>query len=277
MLLFPMLLMNFIKRVSPEGAKARIYVDTGPVLDRVYGKYSGMGWFGKNTCIINQKVGSWIFIGEIITNLELDYDNPVPDRFGTCTRCIDACPTGAILEPYVLDSRLCVSYVTIELREKIPIELRDKMGNNVFGCDICQDICPWNRRAKVTNEPSFQPRDGFYNPELSSLIKLTNEGFRSIFKGNPVKRAKRKGFFRNVLVAMGNSGLREFIPDIKGALNDKDPMVRVHAAWALWKLEGEDSNKILMDHLDIESDPMVREEIVSILDLDESDNHSATN
>ncbi|MGE5445771.1 MAG: tRNA epoxyqueuosine(34) reductase QueG [Ignavibacteriales bacterium] len=260
-----LLLLEFIKHISPEETKAHIYADTGPVLDRVYGKYSGMGWFGKNTCIINQKIGSWIFIGEIITNLELEYDSPVPDRCGTCTRCIDACPTGAILEPYVLDSRLCISYLTIELREKIPVELRDKLGNNIFGCDICQDVCPWNRKAKMTDEPSFQPRDGLYNPELSSLIKLSDEDFRRIFKGNPIKRAKRKGFFRNVLVAMGNSDSKEFILDIKKVLNDKDPIVRAHAAWALWKLEGEDSYKTLSDRLDVESDTMVREEIVSIL------------
>ncbi len=260
-----LLLLEFIKRAGPKETKARIYVDTGPVLDRVYGKYSGIGWFGKNTCIINQKIGSWIFIGEIVTDLELEYDSPVPDRCGTCTRCIDACPTGAILEPYILDSRLCISYLTIELREKIPVKLRDKLGNNIFGCDICQDVCPWNRKAKMTDEPLFQPRDGLYNPELSSLMKLSDEDFRRVFKGNPVKRAKRRGFLRNVLVAMGNSGSKEFIPDVKEALNDRDPIVRAHAAWAIWKLEGEDSHKTLSERLDVESDTMVRDEIVSIL------------
>ncbi len=270
-------LLASIEEISPEEIKARIYADTGPVLDRVYGKYSGIGWFGKNTCLINQKNGSWFFIGEIITNLELEYDGPVPDRCGTCTHCIDACPTGALLEPYVLDSRLCISYVTIELKENIPVELRDKMTNNIFGCDICQDVCPWNRRAKATNEPSFQPRENLYNPELSSLSSLSAEDFRGVFKGNPVKRAKRKGLLRNVLVAMGNSGSKEFIPDIKEYLNDKDPIVRAHSAWALWKLEGEISHKTLSDRLDIESDPMVREEIVSILNTHERDNHSTTN
>ncbi len=272
-----LLLLEFIKRISPEETKARIYADTGPVLDRVYGKYSGMGWFGKNTCIINQKIGSWIFIGEIVTNLELECDNPVTDRCGTCTRCIDSCPTGAILESYVLDSRLCISYLTIELQEKIPVELRDRIGNNVFGCDICQDVCPWNRKAKTTNEPSFQPRDGLYNPELSSLVKLSEEDFRRIFKGNPIKRARRKGFFKNILVVMGNSGSKEFIPDIKESLNDEDPTVRAHAAWALSKLEGENSYKTLSDRLDIESDSIVREEIVSILNADAKGDHSVTN
>jgi len=260
------LLLEFMKEIAPGEVKSRVYVDTGPVLDRVYGKYSGIGWFGKNTCLINQEIGSWIFIGEIITNLELDYDNPVPDRCGTCTRCIDACPTGALVEPYVLDSRLCISYLTIELRDKIPLELRDKIENNIYGCDICQDVCPWNRRAKVTDEPSFQPREGLYTPDLSFLSGLSEEDFRSIFKGSPVKRAKRKGFLRNVLVAMGNSEKKDLVPYIKKSLEDKEPLVRAHAAWALWRLEGEGSYETLSNHLSVESDSMVREEIASILD-----------
>ncbi len=261
------ILLEFIKANSPQEIEARVYVDTGPVLERVYGKYSGIGWFGKNTCLINQKVGSWIFVGEIITNIELDYDNPAPDRCGTCTRCIDACPTGALLEPYVLDSRLCISYLTIEFRGMIPVELRGKIGNNIFGCDICQDVCPWNRRAKVTDESSFKPRDGLYNPDLASLSQLTEEDFRRVFKGNPIKRAKRKGLLRNIAVAMGNSGLKGFIPYLKELLKDKDPLIRAHSAWALSKLEGEDSYDTLSNHFEVESDPMVREEIVSILNM----------
>jgi epoxyqueuosine reductase len=262
-----LILLEFIKGAAPQGIKARIYVDTGPLLERVYGKYSGIGWFGKNTCLINQKIGSWIFVGEIITNIELDYDSPSPDRCGTCTRCIDACPTGAIIEPYVIDSRLCISYLNIELRGKIPVELRDKMGNNIFGCDICQDVCPWNRRAKITDETSFQPREGLYNPDLSSLSQLTDESFRLQFKRSPMKRAKRKGFIRNILVAMGNSGLKGFIPYLKESLKDKDPAVRAHAAWALWKLEGEESYHTISSLLEVESEPMVREEIVSIINM----------
>jgi epoxyqueuosine reductase len=262
-----LILLEFIKDAASEEVEARIYVDTGPLLERVYGKHSGIGWFGKNTCLINQKVGSWIFVGEIITDLELDYDSPAPDRCGTCTRCIDACPTHAIIEPYVIDSRLCISYLTIELRGKIPVQLRDKIGNNIFGCDICQDVCPWNRRAKVTHEPSLQPREGLYNPELSSLSQLTPEVFRVKFTSNPIKRAKRKGLIRNVLVAMGNSGLKEFIPYLKESLKDDDPIIRAHAAWALWKLEGNDSYYTLSNQLKAESDPIVREEIVSIMNM----------
>lgn len=261
------LLLRFIEEAVHREVEAKIYVDTGPVLDRIYGKYAGIGWIGKNTCVINQEIGSWIFIGEIITDLELEYDTPVPDRCGTCTRCIDACPTDALREPYVLDSRLCISYLTIELREKIPLELRSEMKNNIFGCDICQDVCPWNRRAKATEESSFQPREGLYNPELSSFTNLTEEDFKRIFKGSPVKRAKRKGFLRNVMVAVGNSELKELSPYAEKSLHDKDPLVRTHAAWALWRLEGEDSYEALSNHLVTENDPMVREEIVSILDM----------
>lgn len=265
------LLLDSIGEIAHQDVKAKVYVDTGPVLDRVYGKYAGIGWVGKNTCVINQNIGSWIFIGEIITDLELDYDTPVPDRCGTCTRCIDSCPTGALREPYVLDSRLCISYLTIELKGKIPIELRDKMDNNIYGCDICQDVCPWNRRAEVTEEPSFQPRENLYNPDLAPLSRLTEEGFRQVFKGSPVKRAKGRGFLRNVMVAMGNSGSKEFIPHVKQSLKDKEPLVRAHAAWALWKLDGDGSYETLSNHLRTEDDFTVREEIVAILKMGDAE------
>lgn len=258
-------LEGFVRESAPEEVTSRTYVDTGPVLERVYGKYSGIGWFGKNTCLINQKIGSWIFLGEIITNLELDYDSPVSDRCGTCTMCIDACPTDALREPYILDSNLCISYLTIELKGNVPLELREKMGNNIFGCDICQDVCPWNRRAKESDHPSFLPKEELYYPGLSSLSHLTSDGFRNLFKKSPIKRAKRKGFLRNVMIAVGNSGDSGLIPFVKKALNDEEPIVRAHAAWALWRLQGSDSQDTLSKHIDSEIDPMVREEIVSIL------------
>lgn len=258
-------LEDFISGEAAPGAPCRRYVDTGPVLERVYGKYGGIGWTGKNTCLINQRIGSWIFLGEIITGLELDYDSPAPERCGTCTRCIDACPTGAITEPYVLDSRLCISYLTIELKDGIPKKLRDGMDNNIFGCDICQDVCPWNRKAEKTAEPGFQPRDGLYNPGLSSFSGLGSDEFRARFEGSPVLRAKRKGLLRNVLVAMGNSGDTSLIPAIEEYLSDWEPLVRAHAAWALWKLKGAGSKDALLDRIKHESDPMVLEEIDSLL------------
>lgn len=229
-------LLNFIGHEAEEEVVGRIYVDTGPVLDRVYAKYAGIGWFGKNTCIINQNHGSWFFIGEIITNLALEYDSPVPDRCGTCTRCIDACPTDAILEPYVLDSRRCISYLTIELKDDIPVELRDDIGNHVFGCDICQDVCPWNRKATVTDDAAFEPRAEMMNPHLEMLAQMSREDFRERFRGSPIKRTKYRGFLRNVAVALGNSGERAFLPLLQKLANCDEPLVAKHAAWAITKL-----------------------------------------
>ncbi|MFQ5865672.1 MAG: tRNA epoxyqueuosine(34) reductase QueG [bacterium] len=230
-------LFDFIKDKSSEEVVGRVYVDTGPVVDRAYAKYAGIGWFGKNTCILNQEKGSWFFIGEIITNLELEYDHLVPDRCGSCNLCIKACPTDAILQPYVLDSRLCISYLTIELRDEIPLELRDKMGNHIFGCDICQDVCPWNRKAPVTAEGAFQPRHGLLNPDLEEMGKLDPEEFREKFSKSPINRARYQGFLRNVAVAMGNSGDATFLPILKELAENEQPLVAEHALWAIEKIE----------------------------------------
>lgn len=230
-------LLDFIKAESPEEVIGRVYVDTGPVVDRVYAKYAGIGWFGKNTCILNQEKGSWFFLGEIITNLELEYDHPVPNRCGTCNRCIEACPTNAILEPYVLDSRLCISYLTIELRDEIPVELRDKIGNHIFGCDICQDVCPWNRKAPVTLKEAFQPRDGFLNPDLKEMAKLSTKEFKKRFRKSAIKRTKLEGFLRNAAVAMGNSGDSKFLFILKKLAKSEESMVAEHAQWAIEKIE----------------------------------------
>jgi epoxyqueuosine reductase len=230
-------LLDFIKAESSEEVIGRVYVDTGPVVDRVYAKYAGIGWFGKNTCILNQEKGSWFFIGEIITNLELEYDRPVPDRCGTCNLCIEACPTDAILEPYVLDARLCISYLTIELRDEIPLELRDKMGTHIFGCDICQDVCPWNQKVPVTSEEAFQPREGLVNPNLEEMAKLSLEEFREKFRKSPIKRTKHKGFLRNVAVAMGNSWDKTFLATLKELAKNEEPLVAEHAWWAIKKIE----------------------------------------
>lgn len=260
-------LMSYISAESPEEAVSKLYVDTGPVSERTYGKYAGVGWVGKNTCLINQEIGSWIFLGEIITNIELEYDTLVPDRCGTCTRCIDACPTDAIIEPYVLDSRLCISYLTIELKHKIPAELREKIDNNVYGCDICQDVCPWNKRAHVTDKPEFEPRQELFNPDLSYISSLSVEDFRKQFKGSPIKRTKRRGLLRNAVIAMGNSGEKDFIPHIKESLKDEEPLIRAHGVWALWKIEGVQSKDILFSLKQVETNKMVIDEIDDILSL----------
>lgn len=213
------------------------YVDTGPLVERVYAKYAGVGWQGKNTCIINQQIGSWLFLGVILTSLELEPDLPAPDRCGTCTACLDACPTNAFVGPYELDATKCISYLTIEKREFIPEELREGIGRHVFGCDICQDVCPWNRRAPATSLPEFQPREGLVNPALDWLAEMTIEEFRERFRGSPIKRTKFSGIRRNVAIAMGNSGDPRLVPHLERMAADEDETVATHARWALEKLK----------------------------------------
>jgi epoxyqueuosine reductase len=233
--------------VGTSDVRFRSYVDTGPLIERIYAKYAGIGWIGKNTCVINQELGSWLFLGVILTSLDLtnaalaDYkftpDSPAPDRCGTCTRCIAACPTQAIIAPGQLDARLCVSYLTIEKRGEIPNELRGGMGRQVFGCDICQDVCPWNRKAPVTAAPEFEAREGLVNPELDWLAEMRPEEFRETFRGSPIRRAKLSGLRRNAVIAMGNSGEEKFVATLKKLCDDSDPLVAEHARWAVTKLE----------------------------------------
>ncbi len=212
------------------------YVDTGPLVERVYAKYAGIGWIGKNTCILNQKMGSWLFLGVILTSLELEPDPPAPDRCGTCTRCIDACPTGALIAPYQLDSNKCISYLTIEKRGAIPEEMREGMGRHVFGCDICQDVCPWNRKAPATAAAEFQPREGLVNPALEWLAEISAAEFRETFRGSPIRRAKRSGLRRNAVIAMGNSGDQRFVPVLQTLSDDEDSAVAEPARWATRRL-----------------------------------------
>ena len=223
----------------PDNIQTRCYVDTGPLVERVYAKHAGVGWIGKNTCILNQKMGSWLFLGVILTSLELEPDLPAPDRCGTCTRCIDACPTDALVAPYQLDSNRCISYLTIEKRGAIPQEMREGMGRHVFGCDICQDVCPWNRKAPATGAGEFQPREGLVNPALEWLAEMSPEEFREKFHRSPIRRAKRNGLRRNAVIAMGNSGDRRLVPVLEKLADDEDELVAEHARWALTKLKSE--------------------------------------
>jgi epoxyqueuosine reductase len=216
--------------------QTRCYVDTGPLLERVYAKYAGVGWIGKNTCILNQKLGSWLFLGVILTSLELEPDLPAPDRCGTCTRCIDACPTDAFIAPYRLDSNKCISYLTIEKRGAIPEEMRQGMGRQVSGCDICQDVCPWNRKAPSTTAVEFQPREGLVNPALEWIAKMSAEEFGEKFRGSPIRRTKRTGLRRNAVIAMGNSGDPRLIPALEKLAADDDPVVAQSARWGLGQL-----------------------------------------
>ena len=223
-------------RKSGGEIETRCYVDTGPVVERLYAKYAGVGWIGKNTCIINQKKGSWLFLGVILTSLDLHPDLPAPDRCGTCTRCIEACPTHALVAPYQLDATKCISYLTIEKRGSIPEELRAGMGRHIFGCDICQDVCPWNRKAPVSSVSEFTPRTEFVNPALDWLAEMTSEEFREAFRGSPVRRARHSGLRRNVAIAMGNSGDPKFHPVLEQLGQDEDDSVAESAAWAKERL-----------------------------------------
>jgi epoxyqueuosine reductase len=219
--------------------ESRCYVDTGPVVERIYAKYAGIGWTGKNTCVLNQKFGSWLFLGVIATSIELRAAvAEVPaDRCGSCQRCIDACPTGALTAPFQMDAGLCISYLTIEKRGEIPPKLRPQIGRQVFGCDICQDVCPWNRKAPVSRDPQLRTRGELVNPALDWLADLDEAGFARTFFGSPVKRAKLSGLRRNIAIAMGNSEATEFLPKLREWRKSDDSTLAEAAAWAIAQIE----------------------------------------
>jgi epoxyqueuosine reductase len=224
---------------------SRCYVDTGPLVERVYARYAGIGWIGKNTCILDQQLGSWLFLGVILTGLELPSTRPVTlpeDRCGSCTRCIDACPTGALIAPYQMDASLCIAYLTIEKRGPIPEPLRPLMGRQVFGCDICQDVCPWNRRAPLSADADLAVRPELVNPALTWLAELDAESFRRLFRQSPVQRTKLGGLLRNVAIAMGNSGLVGYLPKLREWAAAADPVLSEAAQWALARLSTAETN-----------------------------------
>jgi len=255
----------------------RVYVDTGPLLEREMAVRAGLGFVGKNTNLIHPRLGSWLFLGELLSTQDLppltepaqqDRDGAataqaaVEGTCGRCTRCLDACPTGALVAPYVLDARRCISYLTIELKGPIPRNLRPLIGNRIFGCDICQEVCPWNRRfARPTKEPAFQPRADNIAPRLADLMALDDAGFRQRFRGSPVKRAKRRGLLRNVAVALGNWGDPAAVPALVRALGDVEPLIRGHAAWALGRIGTGEARRALEEGLAAEGEAWVREEI----------------
>ena len=259
-------LLQWIRVRAGEAVRGKAYVDTGPLLERDLARRAGLGWFGKNTNLLNVRRGSYFFLGALLLDLPLSPDEPFGgEHCGTCTRCLDACPTGAFLSPYVLDARLCISYLTIELKGAIPRELRPLMGDWIYGCDICQEVCPWNRKAPRASEPAFRSRSGLTLPELIPLLSMTQEEFSVRFKGSPIKRAKRRGLLRNVAVALGNSGDRAAVPALAAALHDPEPLVRTHAAWALGRLGGDKARDALASALRTEDDPMAREELTLAL------------
>src|SRR5687768_8016280 len=215
--------------------ESRVYVDTGPVVERAYAAAAGLGAWGKNTCLLHPEHGSWFFLGEVITDAAFEPDAPRPDMCGTCTACLEACPTGALPAPYVLDATRCISYLTIEVKGSIPDDRREGLGRHVFGCDICQDVCPWNRRRRHAGGDAFMAREGLVAPDLAALAEaaLDEDAFRARFRRSPVKRAKRRGLLRNVAVALGNAQDAKGRPILERLAADQDPVVREHAAWAL--------------------------------------------
>jgi epoxyqueuosine reductase len=221
--------------------ESRICVDTAPLLERSYARMAGLGWIGRNTCLINEQHGSWLFLGELLLTTELAADKPAPDRCGTCRRCIDACPTDALVPKddgtWALDARLCISYFTIEKRGPIPAEYHSSLGHHVFGCDICQEVCPWNGKAGRHNAPHEPPEDTVVGPELAQLADMTQDEFRRVFRHTPVSRAKYGGFLRNVAIAMGNSGRREFLEPLERLCTHPDATVRESAEQARRRLE----------------------------------------
>lgn len=255
-------LLQFISRLE-SSAEGLCYVDTGPVMEKAWGARSSLGWMGKHTILIDRELGSWFFVGTILLNMELEYDREASDFCGSCTRCMKSCPTGAIVAPYVLDARLCIAYLTIELRGSIPRNLRSSIGNRIYGCDVCQEACPWNRFAVPTDEASFHARKENMIPELAPLVSLTADAFGRRFEKSPILRLKRDAFVRNVVVALGNSGSAEAVPALKIAIQDQSALVRVHAAWALGQIEAREAHQALLEAKAVESDPEVLEEINS--------------
>lgn len=258
-------LANWLRDATSEGqVESKVYVDTGAILERDHAETAGLGFTGKNTMLIHPQRGSWLFLGEMLTTLPLAYDTPrLMPSCGTCTNCLEACPTAAFAQPYVLDARRCISYLTIELKGWIPRELRPLMGNWIYGCDICQVVCPFNRFAPGTAEPAFRPPDwNATAPPLIELLQMDEARFRQCFASSPIKRIKRRGLLRNVCVAAGNWGDPAAVPALSSLLHgDPESLIRGHAAWALRQIGNETAEIALHAALGAEQDEQVRQEL----------------
>ncbi len=229
-------LLAFIQTLAPD-ANGKVYCDTGPITERDLAMRAGLGWIGKHTNLISRRLGNWFFLGEIILDIALPPDAPETTHCGTCTRCLPACPTGAITAPYELDARRCISYLTIELKGSIPVDLRPLIGSRIYGCDDCLQACPWNKFAVRATDPTVAPRADLTTPDLLELLALDDDGFREKFRHSPIKRAKRRGLLRNVCVALGNLGDPRALPALRRtAEHDPEPLVREHAAWAVERI-----------------------------------------
>ena len=230
-------LTEFLHEHAEPETRSLWYIDTGPILERDLAQRSGLGFIGKHTNLISRQLGNWIFLAEILTTMELEPDPPETNRCGTCTRCIQACPTQAITAPFQLDARLCISYLTIELKGSIPEHLRPAIGQRIFGCDDCLEVCPWNRFAKEGRLMSSHQREDFHQPRLVDWLALDQEGFKKKFSGTPMYRTKRRGLLRNVCVALGNAGDKAALPALEKASQDPEPLIAEHARWAIDCLE----------------------------------------
>jgi epoxyqueuosine reductase len=254
-------LADFLRARAPQ-AKIRGVVDTAPLLEGEFAQLAGLGWIGKNTLLLNKQLGSWFFLAALLTDLELQYDSPhVADHCGTCRACLDACPTDAFVAPYVLDARRCISYLTIELRGPIPSELRSGMGDWLFGCDVCQEVCPWNDRGPPTNEPAFQPAGGMNPLRLAELFALDDEAFRRRFRHTPLWRAKRRGLLRNAAILLGNRPHASALESLIRGLNDAEPLVRGGCAWALRQYSEPIAAEAIARRRKVETDPAVLAEL----------------
>jgi epoxyqueuosine reductase len=248
------------------GALVRGVVDTAPLLEREFAQLAGLGWIGKNTLLLNKEAGSWFFLAALLTDQELVYDEPSEtDHCGTCRACLDACPTDAFPQPYVLDATRCISYLTIELRDHIPTQLRRGMGDWVFGCDICQDVCPWNSDTPASHEAGLQPLDPLNPLALHELFELDDESFRARFRRSPLWRSKRRGILRNAAIVLGNQGSVESLQPLCQGLLDEEPLVRAASAWALGQLAIPLAKEALTRQLDVEPDAHVEAEIQQAL------------
>jgi epoxyqueuosine reductase len=256
-------LLDKVRALTGEAVEGRAFVDSGPVLEREFAGVAGLGWLGKNTQLISPKRGSWFFLGELFVDRLLTYDRPMRDRCGQCDLCLKACPTQAFVGPYILDARRCISYLTIELKGAMPRHLRPLVGNHIFGCDICQEVCPYNVKAQATAKAAFGPRAGLYAPQLIPLLSLTEVEFRQRFRGSPILRAKRRGLLRNVAVALGNLKSLDAVPALIAALDDAEPLVRGHVAWALGEIGSPAAMAALLQRKESESDDGARAEITA--------------
>jgi epoxyqueuosine reductase len=254
-------LADYVAGCRP-GTATRAYIDTGPLLERDAAARAGLGFVGRNTMLIHPGWGSWLFLGVLLTDLDLEPDPPGEGTCGRCTRCLEACPTDAFPRPHVLDARRCISYLTIELKGPIPRHLRSALGNRIFGCDICNEVCPYNRRlARSGPDPALVPRVEWVAPRLLDLVGLDEAGFRGRFRGSPVLRPKRRGFLRNVCVALGNWGAPEAVDALGAAADDAEALIRGHAVWALGRIGTASATNHLMRRRKGEADSWVLEEI----------------